>query len=139
MTEFRDPPEGLELQVGRWNADDSGIWQSGPKGELIEACSHPIMPIERFKNIDTGMEKIRLAFRRGKHWQDNIVIDKSDLASPQRIIDLADHGISITSENARALIKFLLQDAESNELRPDPNDTIDDTARLGWRKNVSAL
>lgn len=129
VTEFRDPPEGLELQVGRWNADDSGIWQAGPKGELIEACSHPIMPIERFKNIDTGLEKIRLAFRRGKYWQDNIVIDKSDLASPQRIIDLADHGISITSENARAMIKFL-QDAESMNYALIP--TTQSTTRLGW-------
>ena len=129
VSAFQDPPGGLELQVGRWNADDTGIWGSGPNGELIEACSHPIMPIERFKNIDTGLEKIRLAFRRGPMWQQDIVVDKSDLASPQRIIDLADYGISVTSENARALIKFL-QDAESMNYSMIP--ITKSTTRLGW-------
>lgn len=129
VTDFQDPPSGLELQVGRWNADDTGIWGTGPNGELIEACSHPIMPIERFKNIDTGLEKIRLAFRRGPTWQHDIVIDKSALASPQRIIDLADYGISVTSENARALIKFL-QDAESMNYERIP--ITQSTTRLGW-------
>ncbi len=136
MTEFHDPPEGIELQVGKWNADDSGIYKQGPQGELIEACSHPIMPIERFKNVDTGMEKIRLAFRRGKQWQDNIVVDKSDLASPTRIIDLADHGISVTSENARPLIEFL-QDAESMNYNLIP--ITRSTTRLGWIDNKTFL
>lgn len=129
VTEFQDPPKGIELQVGRWTADETGIWKTGFNGELIEACSHPIMPVERFKNLDTGMEKIRLAFRRGPIWQDDIVIDKSDLASPQRIIDLADYGISVTSENARALIKFL-QDVEA--MNYDQIPITKSTTRLGW-------
>ena len=131
VTEFQDPPDGLELQIGRWNGDDNGIWQIGPKGELIEACSHPIMPVERFKNVDNGLEKIRLAFKRGGRWQDDIVVDKSVLASPQRILDLADHGISVTSENAKALIKFL-QDAESMNYGLIP--ITQSTTRLGWVK-----
>jgi len=131
VTAFQDPPGDLELQIGRWNGDDNGIWQTGPKGELIEACSHPIMPVERFKNVDNGLEKIRLAFKRGGRWQDDIVVDKSVLASPQRILDLADHGISVTSENAKALIKFL-QDAESMNYGLIP--ITQSTTRLGWVK-----
>lgn len=131
VTEFHDAPLGLELQIGRWCGDDSGVWQTGPKGELIEACSHPIMPVERFKNVDNGLEKLRLAFKRGGRWQVDIVVDKSILGSPQRIIDLSDHGISVTSENARPLIKFL-QDVESLNYNVIP--ITQSTTRLGWVK-----
>lgn len=26
VSAFQDPPGGIELQVGRWSADDTGIW-----------------------------------------------------------------------------------------------------------------
>ena len=125
VSAFQDPPGGIELQVGRWSADDTGIWGT----KRWRASRGLFTLILEFKNIDTGMEKIRLAFRRGPTWQHDIVVDKSDLASPQRIIDLADYGISVTSENARALIKFL-QDAESMNYGLIP--ITKSTTRLGW-------
>lgn len=129
VTEFRDAPGGLELQIGRWNGDDTGVWRSGAKGEIEQACSHPIMPIERFRNVDTGLEKLRIAFKRGGIWRENIIVDKSILASPQRIIELSDHGIGVTSENARPLIQFI-QDVES--LNYDLIPTTLSTTRMGW-------
>ncbi|MFA5636263.1 MAG: DUF927 domain-containing protein [Anaerovoracaceae bacterium] len=129
VTEFGDAPGGLELQIGRWNGDESGVWRAGHKGEMEQACSHPIMPIERFRNVDTGLEKLRIAFKRGGVWRDNIIVDKSILASPQRIIELSDHGIGVTSENARPLIQFI-QDVES--LNYDLIPTTLSTTRMGW-------
>lgn len=129
VTEFGDAPGGLELQIGRWNGDDNGIWRSGAQGEIEEACNHPIMPVERFKNVDNNLEKIRLAFKRGGRWQDDIVVDKSVLASPQKIIELSNYGISVTSENAKTLIRFL-QDAE--DMNYDLIPTTQSTTRLGW-------
>ena len=56
LTDFKG--QKLELETGPWEATDFGV----ADGDLV-ACSHPIMPVERLVNIDTGVEKLRLAFR----------------------------------------------------------------------------
>lgn len=96
----------LELDAGDWQADDWGITRDGKFGEEI-ACPHPLLPVERLVNIDTGVEKLKLAFNKGdKRWRE-IIIEKNVLASNQKILALADLGIAVTSENARALVKYI--------------------------------
>ena len=55
-TEFTNQP--MELNCAAWECWDSGISRSGRNGLREQACSHPIMPVERLKNIDTGEVKI---------------------------------------------------------------------------------
>ena len=52
----------LELNSGDWRADDMGISKFGRYGEEF-ACVHPILPVERLINVDSGVEKLRLAYR----------------------------------------------------------------------------
>ncbi len=92
----------LELNTGKWRADDFGV----SRDDDTVACPHPIMPVERLVNIDTGVEKLRIAFSKGKKWRD-IIVSKQVLASPNKIIELADQGIAVTSENARDLIQYI--------------------------------
>lgn len=92
----------MELNTGKWRADDFGV----SKDDDETACPHPIMPVERLVNIDTGVEKLRIAFSKGKKWRE-IIASKQTLASPNKIIELADQGIAVTSENARNLIKYI--------------------------------
>ena len=68
VTEFQG--QKLELNTGRWVADDMGISADGDF-KTLKACSHPIMPVERLV-IDTGMEKLRIAFRTGKRWREQV-------------------------------------------------------------------
>ena len=51
----------LELNCGQWKADEYGITREGPYGGEIEACNHPILPVMRLINIDTGVEKLQVA------------------------------------------------------------------------------
>ena len=103
VTQFEDSP--ITLDAGDWMADDFGIYrENGTFRE--EACCHPILPIERLTNIDTGTEKLKLAFLRGKRWR-IVVADKKTLASASSITDLANVGIAVTSETAKSLIKYL--------------------------------
>ena len=128
-TEFAGQP--IRLNAGDWTCDDTGIRTFNYMvGEVI-ACRHPILPIERIVNVDTGLETMRLAFKRPdmKNWNLNLVVPKSTLASPQKIIELADRGISVTSDNAKALISFL-QEIES--LNYDSIPTRQAVSRLGW-------
>ncbi|HHX18983.1 MAG TPA: DUF927 domain-containing protein [Clostridiaceae bacterium] len=127
MTEFHGQP--LQMSLIGWVADDAGVYRETNYGREY-ACKHPIMPVERIRNIDTGSEKIRLAYRLpGAGWSTQLVVDKSVIASPQQIIKLADYGVSVTTETARPLIAFL-QDVEAHNYELIP--TIMSASRMGW-------
>lgn len=98
----------LELDAGQWHCDDFGVSKRvGNNQEEIAACPHPILPVERLVNIDTGAEKLKLAFcKMDKRWRE-VIAEKRILASNTGILALADCGIAVTSENARALIQYL--------------------------------
>ena len=105
LTHFTGQP--LELECGDWRADDWGISRKNAVGGDDIACPHPILPVERLVNIDTGVEKLKLAFCKGdKRWRE-IIAEKSVLASNQKILSLSDMGIAVTSENSRALVRYI--------------------------------
>lgn len=117
----------LELSCDSWMADESGVSIYTPLGEKF-ACPHPVLPILRLVNIDTGVEKTKLAFRKGKQWR-HVIADKRTIASANSIVALADSGIAVTSENARYLVQYL------SDLENINYDIIPETAsvgRLGW-------
>ena len=103
VTNFTNQP--LELNVGDWEADDSGIFKKNGYNDEV-ACPHPIMPVERLVNIDTGEEKLQLAFRKGTIWR-KIIVSKTVLASSNKVTELAGSGIAVTSQNARAFIQYI--------------------------------
>lgn len=118
----------IELNTGDWMADDYGISRNGYQGQEEVACPHPLMPVMRLTNIDTGIEKIQLAFRRGALWR-SVVCDRKQVASQNLIVGLADYGISVTSENSRYMVKYL-HDVEN--LNYDRIPEKKSVSRLGW-------
>ena len=70
-TAFTDGP--LVLRCGDWTANDSGVYrqQLQKDGTLHRqtACTHPILPIKRLINKQTGEEKLQLAFYRDAAWR----------------------------------------------------------------------
>lgn len=125
VTQFEG--QELELNSGEWRADDLGISRFGRYGEEF-ACCHPILPVERLVNVDSGVEKLRLAFRKGDRWR-HIIADKRTLASNNTIIALADSGIAVTSENSRLLVQYL-HDIERLNYEQIPERSS--VSRLGW-------
>ena len=103
VTNFTNQP--LELNAGDWEADDSGIFKKNGYNDEV-ACPHPIMPVERLVTIDTGEEKLQLAFRKGTIWR-KIIVSKTVLASSNKVTELAGSGIAVTSQNARAFIQYI--------------------------------
>lgn len=103
VTNFTNQP--LELNADDWEADDSGIFKKNGYNDEV-ACPHPIMPVERLVNIDTGEEKLQLAFRKGTIWR-KIIVSKTVLASSNKVTELAGSGIAVTSQNARAFIQYI--------------------------------
>lgn len=121
------PQQPIELECGEWHCDSAGV--SKVLKERVEyACLHPIMPVERLVNIDTGEEKLRIAFFKGKYWRD-FIASKRDLFDGSKIIQFSGLGVSVTSKSAKLLSEFLC-DVET--LNPDIIPETESVSRLGY-------
>lgn len=129
-TNFTDCPY-QQLNCGQWIADDTGIYKIEYSSQTfqtskIKACSHPIIPVERLVNIDTNIEKIKLAFYKDKKWQ-YIIVEKNTIASKNKIMQLANLGIEVNENNAKDLITYLSDIVELNNIEPKTS-----ISHLGW-------
>ncbi len=120
----------VSLDPGEWHIDDTGIWRE--KGNFNEyACFHPIAPVERLKNIDTGEEKLVIAFEHEGRIE-HITKSKLDLFDSKKIINLATVGVAVTSRTASALSDFI------NEIEVRNHDKFKShwsVSRLGFLNN----
>ena len=121
------PTQPLELECGEWHCDSSGV-SKVLKDKVEYACLHPIMPVERLVNIDTGEEKLRVAFYKGRYWRD-FVASKRELFDSTKIIQFSALGISVTSKSAKLLSEYLC-DAET--LNQDIIPERESVTRLGY-------
>lgn len=125
-TNFVGPYE--KMYCGGWIAEDNGIFAQ-TSGALEEvACYHPILPIERLKNLETGEEQLKLAYKRNNRWNE-IIVPKIMVTSASKIVALSGKGIAVTSENAKLLVKYLADVENGND---DYIDVQYSTSKLGW-------
>ena len=121
------------LRCGEYLCDEfGGIYRQSEVYGRIDICPHPIMPVKRVVSVDNGKAKIELAFCRGKDGWRNLIVPKTVVASAQRIIELADQNIAVTSENSRELVKYL---SAIESLNYDDLPTQLSTSHLGWLPN----
>ena len=119
-----------QLECGDWIANDNGVWKEEKKSTnsptIIKASAIPIMPVERSINVDTGIEKVKIAFFKDGKWNE-VIVDKNSIASKSKILQLANRGLEVTEENARNLINYLSDVIELNNFKPKHGVT-----HLGW-------
>ncbi len=126
-TQFDYFDDGHELYCGNWIADQQGVRTYTLFGEQL-ACYHPILIVQRLMNAETGKEKVKIAFQKGFKWKE-IIVDKGMIASSNKIVNLADYGVSVTSETSKSLVKFL-SDIENYNIQNI--DTRVSTSKFGW-------
>ena len=122
--------EGQEIELfsGQYVCDEYGVSMTDKYGYEQTVCRHPIMPVERLVNIDSGEERLKLAYKKGRAWR-TIIVEKAVIASSSSILQLAANGIMVNSENAKALSTYLLEMEQLNyELIPEQKSV----GRLGW-------
>ena len=118
----------IELFSGQYICDEYGVSMTDKYGYEQVVCRHPIMPVERLVNIDSGEERLKLAYKKGRVWR-SIIVEKSVIASSSSILQLAANGIMVNSENAKALSTYILEMEQLNyELIPEQKSV----GRLGW-------
>lgn len=125
VTQFENQP--IELSCGMYTCSDLGVFGMNNFG-AVDVCAHPIMPVRRLINIDTGEVKQEIAFKRGKRWR-NVVFDKQTLCSAQKIVGLSSYGIGIDSENAKDMVRYL---SAMENLNYDQLPEASSVGRLGW-------
>lgn len=117
-----------ELACGSWVAKLNGIYSQNNSTLDQVACYHPILPVERMKNLETGEEQIKLAYFRNGRW-DEITVPKIMITSANKIVALSGRGISVTSENAKLLVKYL---SDVENLNDDYIAVQYSSSKLGW-------
>lgn len=132
-TEFTIPMDARysNMNCGSWVANMNGIVSYNVIGLEQRASYQPILPIERLENIENGEEQIVLAFYRDHRWKE-IKVPKDVISSSNKIVALSKYGVSVTSENAKYLVKFL------NDVENMNNEDIglyQSTGKLGWHDN----
>lgn len=118
----------IELFSGQYICDEYGVSMTDKYGYEQVVCRHPVMPVERLVNIDSGEERLKLAYKKGRAWR-SIIVEKSVIASSSSILQLAANGIMVNSENAKSLSTYILEMEQLNyELIPEQKSV----GRLGW-------
>lgn len=127
-TNFEGPYQ--RMQCKSWIASDDGIYLYNPNTGItdIVACYHPILPIERMKNLETGEEQIKLAYKRSGRW-DEIIVPKTMVTSASKIVALSGRGIAVTSENAKFLVRYLADVENAND---DAINVQYSSSKVGW-------
>ena len=128
-TEFEGPYQNL--YCGSWIAGETGIYAPNMGVAEQTACYHPILPIERLKNLETGEEQIKLAYKRNQKW-DEIIVPKTMVTSAGRIVALSGRGIAVTSETAKLLVRYL---SDVENLNEDVVKVQYSSSKLGWMKH----
>lgn len=118
----------IELFSGQYICDDFGVAVTDKYGFQQVICRHPIMPVQRLINIDSGEERLKIAYKKGRVWR-SIIAEKSMIASSNSILQLAANGVLVNSENAKPLSTYLL---EIENLNYDEIPEQNSVSRLGW-------
>lgn len=129
QTQFTDCPYG-PLRCGAWIATDEGVramnYESGRQD--VWACKHPIIPVKRLQNLQTGEEQLMVAFRRDGKWHD-LTVPKTTVTQASKVVGLAAHGVLVTSESAKMLVRYLsdVEIANEGEIRLTKS-----SSKMGW-------
>lgn len=109
-TEFKNLPEWVDgnRYIGaEWIANnENGIYKLDEVGnttKIIEACGRPVLINKMLNPVDggDGIERFQLAFEGERGWK-QIVVERGELVNQAEAIKLANFGVDINSDRARA-------------------------------------
>ena len=118
----------VELYCGAYVCDDNGVRYINALGMTVVVCRHPIIPIRRMVNIDSGEQRLEIAFKRGNTWR-SVVVERDVLASQQKILALSRLGVAVDSESAKELVKYITFLEAQNYEKLGETKSVN---RLGW-------
>ena len=117
-------------QPNGWIYSESGIsYIDEKKAYPTMVCRTPIILTRRLKSMETGEEKIEIAFKRDGQWS-KAIFPRSTIFTARGITVLSDLGCTVTSENAKMVVSFLAAlEAENIDII----NKADSTSTFGWQ------
>jgi hypothetical protein len=105
----------------------TGVFQNTEKG-FVHVCPVPLVITRYYNNVDTGQQKVEIAFYRNFNWN-RVSGNNSQVFHNQNIISLADYGLPVTGANSREIVKYLT-DYQGRNI--DLIQTALSVSRFGW-------
>lgn len=131
--------EGAPIRLRQpegWIFSEKGISIIDEKTSMPQVvCRTPILITRRLRSMETGDEKIEVAFKRDGEWH-SIVQPRSVIFQSRSITTLADQGCTVTSENARLVVRFL-EKLEAENI--DIIERADSASTFGWQSSKTFL
>lgn len=126
---IKGAPTNLRQPEG-WIYSEKGISHIDEKKAIpTMVCRTPIILTQRLKSMETGEEKIEIAFKRDGQWS-RAIYPRSTIFTSRNITALADLGCTVTSENAKQVVSFLAAlEAENIDII----QKADSTSTFGWQ------
>ena len=126
---IKGAPANLRQPEG-WIYSEKGISHIDEKKAIpTMVCRTPIILTQRLKSMETGEEKIEIAFKRDGQWS-RAIYPRSTIFTSRNITALADLGCTVTSENAKQVVSFLAAlEAENIDII----QKADSTSTFGWQ------
>jgi len=127
-----DAPVQLRQPSGWRFTEDGIVTIDDNTGLQVTICRTPILIQRRIRSLEDGQEKVEICYQRDGEWHSEIV-PRSTLFQARSLPILADLGMTITSENAKPLVKFFQALEQENY---DLLETAKSISQLGWHGNL---
>ena len=123
-----DAPIDLKLPPG-YDMDSRGIYTIEKEVITEEPfCWTPLLITKFLPSVATGGIKIELAYMRDNRWH-RAMVSRTTLANSRSIIELAERGVDVNSENGGKLVKFL---SALERVNMDRIPTVQRISHYGW-------
>ena len=128
-----------DLSCREYSVSNDGIQTADRYGFPIEVCSHPILPIRRLVNVDTGEVKTEIAFTRNGKWN-RIIFSKETLANRAKITEIDLEKLKIENKQRDDAIAELREiEFREIELRSRRTALGEEISRLDIRAPVTGV
>lgn len=124
-----DSPVPPNLIVPRdWTLSAAGV-RRGQGDQGRDVIWTPIVITRRATDVANGAECLGIAWYRDEAWQERVV-ERTTVATSRSVVELADFGLPVTSNNAADLVQYLA-DFEAANADDIPRSQV--TSQLGWQ------
>lgn len=126
-------PGAMEPQGYRISIEEgvNSICYENGVGFPVNLCHEPVVISRRLENIDTGRERLVLSHYRNHRWKE-IVAPRSVIFNRNKLVNLSDNGLPVSTDNAEGLVRYLTAyEMQNSKVIPFVR-SID---RIGWVGN----
>ncbi len=120
-------PEEVVVLTG-WLFSAAGVGRLDGRADADVVISSPIVITRRLIDIRDNTEAVELAWQRDGQWRTRVV-DRSQIANHRQIVQLANFGVPVTSNNEKHVVQYLA-DFEAYNIEILPRSEV--TKQLGW-------